>query len=117
MNWRRGGDEVNGIQAEAGFSRMGSTERTWPEGLTAGSWLHKTALRLYPDSKDAKEHNTEAPTKPPKISPRTHPSFGKHVNCCSSAALSNRWLTIRRLLPRRRPVQRAAPCQLLSSQL
>jgi hypothetical protein len=43
------GDEVNGIQAETVFTRMGSTERTWPEGLTAASWLYETALRLYPD--------------------------------------------------------------------
>jgi hypothetical protein len=58
------GDEVNGIQAETVFTRMGSTERTWPEGLTAASWLYETALRLYPDSKYAKEHSTEAPKKP-----------------------------------------------------
>ena len=50
------GDEVNGIQAETVFTRMGSTERTWPEGLTAASWLYETALRLYPYSKYAKEH-------------------------------------------------------------
>jgi hypothetical protein len=60
------GDEVNGIQAETVFTRMGSTERTWPEGLTAASWLYETALRLYPYSKYAKEHGTEAPTKPAK---------------------------------------------------
>jgi hypothetical protein len=35
---------------------MGSTERTWPEGVTVASWLYETALRLYPDSKYAKEH-------------------------------------------------------------
>ena len=58
------GDEVNGIQAETVFTRMGSTERTWPEGLTAASWLYETALRLYPYSKYAKEHGTEAPKKP-----------------------------------------------------
>ncbi|MEA2817454.1 MAG: hypothetical protein QOI93_5183 [Rhodospirillaceae bacterium] len=58
------GDEVNGIQAESVFTRMGSTERTWPEGLTAASWLYETALRLYPYSKYAKEHGTEAPKKP-----------------------------------------------------
>jgi hypothetical protein len=60
------GDEVNGIQAETVFTRMGSTERTWPEGLTAASWLYETALRLYPYSKYAKEHGTDAPTKPAK---------------------------------------------------
>jgi hypothetical protein len=60
------GDEVNGIQAETVFTRMGSTERTWPEGLTAASWLYETALRLYPYSKYAKEHGAEAPTKPAK---------------------------------------------------
>jgi hypothetical protein len=58
------GDEVNCIQAETVFTRMGSTERTWPEGLTAASWLYETALRLYPYSKYAKEHGTEAPKKP-----------------------------------------------------
>lgn len=60
------GDEVNGIQAETVFTRMGSTERRWPEGLTAASWLYETALRLYPYSKYAKEHGTEVPTKPAK---------------------------------------------------
>ena len=60
------GDEVNGIQAETVFTRMGSTERMWPEGLTAASWLYETALRLYPYSKYAKEHGTAAPTKPAK---------------------------------------------------
>ena len=53
------GDEVNGIQAETVFTRMGSTERMWPEGLTAASWLYETALRLYPYSKYAKEHSAE----------------------------------------------------------
>ena len=60
------GDEVNGIQAETVFTRMGSTERMWPEGLTAASWLYETALRLYPYSKYAKDHGTDAPTKPAK---------------------------------------------------
>ena len=27
----------------------------WPEGVTTASWLHELALRLYPDSKYAKE--------------------------------------------------------------
>ena len=51
------GDEINGIQAETVFNRMGSlaASRRWPERVTAASWLHKTALRLYPESKYAKE--------------------------------------------------------------
>jgi hypothetical protein len=51
------GDEYNGIQAEAVFKRMGSLAgpRTWPERVTAASWLHQTALRLYPDGRYAKE--------------------------------------------------------------
>ena len=57
---------MNGIQAETVFTRMGSTERMWPEGLTAASWLYETALRLYPYSKYAKDHGTDAPTKPAK---------------------------------------------------
>ena len=40
------GDEVNGIQAETVFTRMGSTERTWPEELTAASWLGLGVVRL-----------------------------------------------------------------------
>jgi len=31
-------------------------EREWPKGFTAASWLHETALRLYPDSPYAKAH-------------------------------------------------------------
>jgi hypothetical protein len=52
------GDEVNGIRAETLFDRMGSlpTARTWPERVTAASWLHETALRLFPDSLYAKSH-------------------------------------------------------------
>jgi hypothetical protein len=48
------GDEISGIQAETVFNRMGIAHRQWPEGVTAASWLHETALRLYPDSKYAK---------------------------------------------------------------
>ena len=60
------GDELNGIQAETTINRTAAARLKWPDGLTAAGWLHETALRLYPDSKYAKEHSTEAPTKPAK---------------------------------------------------
>ena len=61
------GDEANGIQAEATIKRTAAARLKWPEGITAASWLHETALRLYPDSQYAKEDSTEAsPTKPAK---------------------------------------------------
>ena len=52
------GDESNGIQSETTINRTGSfaAPRKWPEGVTAASRLHETALRLYPDSIYAKEH-------------------------------------------------------------
>ena len=56
--------EANGIQAETAINRTAAARLKWPDGLTAAGWLHETALRLYPDSKYAKEHSTEAPTKP-----------------------------------------------------
>jgi hypothetical protein len=60
------GDEANGIKAETTINRTAAARLKWPEGFTAASWLHETALRLYPDSKYAKEHSTEAPKKPAK---------------------------------------------------
>jgi hypothetical protein len=62
------GDEANGIQAETTINRTRAARLKWPERLTAASWLHETALRLYPDSKYTKEHNTERRRSPPKIS-------------------------------------------------
>ena len=50
------GDESNGIHAETTINRTRAARLKWPEGVTAASWLHDTALRLYPDSKYAKEH-------------------------------------------------------------
>ncbi|MEA2957306.1 MAG: hypothetical protein QOJ58_2806 [Alphaproteobacteria bacterium] len=52
------GDESNGIQSETTINRTGNfaDPRKWPEGVTAASWLHEVALRLYPDSTYAKEH-------------------------------------------------------------
>lgn len=49
------GDEANGIQAETTINRTAAARLKWPEGFTAASWLHETALRLYPESKYAKE--------------------------------------------------------------
>jgi hypothetical protein len=43
------GDEVNGIQAETTINRTAAARLKWPEGFTAASWLHETALRLYPE--------------------------------------------------------------------
>ena len=62
------GDEANGIQSETTINRAGAfaAPRQWPEGVTAASWLHETALRLYPDSPYAKEPRAEAPKKPAK---------------------------------------------------
>jgi len=50
------GDEANGIRTD---NRSDSQFRCSPqmaEGVTAASWLHEVALRLYPDSKYAKAH-------------------------------------------------------------
>ena len=49
------GDEANGIQAETTINRTAAARLKWQEGFTAASWLHETALRLYPESKYAKE--------------------------------------------------------------
>jgi hypothetical protein len=50
------GDEANGIQAETTINRTAAARLRWPEGLSAASWLHETALRLYPDSQYAQGH-------------------------------------------------------------
>jgi hypothetical protein len=52
------GDEVNGVLAETTIDRTDGfvAPREWQEGDSAVSWLHETALRLYPDSTYAKEH-------------------------------------------------------------
>jgi hypothetical protein len=50
------GDESNGIQSETTINRTAAARLKWPEGVTAARWLHDVALRLYPDSKYAKEH-------------------------------------------------------------
>jgi hypothetical protein len=52
------GDDANGIRTETTIDRTASfvAPRKWPEGVTAASWLHEVALRLYPDSKYAKSH-------------------------------------------------------------
>jgi hypothetical protein len=50
------GDEANGIQVETTINRTRAARLKWPEGLTAASWLHKTAIRLYPNSQYAKSH-------------------------------------------------------------
>jgi hypothetical protein len=51
------GDETNGIQSETTIDRSGiAAPSKRPDGVTAASWLHEVALRLYPDSKYAKSH-------------------------------------------------------------
>ena len=50
------GDEMNGIRAETVINRTAAARLKWPEGLTTASWLHETALHMYPASKYAKEH-------------------------------------------------------------
>jgi hypothetical protein len=47
---------MNGIKAETVINRTPAARLKWPEGLTAASWLHETALHMYPASKYAKEH-------------------------------------------------------------
>jgi hypothetical protein len=47
------GDTFNGIQAETSIER---TSHQWPADVTAASWLHGAALRLYPNSKYAKAY-------------------------------------------------------------
>jgi hypothetical protein len=54
------GDEANGIQAETTINRTPAARLKWPEELTAASWLHETALRLYLDSKYAQESTRKA---------------------------------------------------------
>jgi hypothetical protein len=39
--------------------------QVWPAADRMASWMHETALRLFPDSPYAKQH-TEAPKKPTK---------------------------------------------------
>jgi len=51
---------MNGIKAETVINRTPAARLKWPEGLTAASWLHETALRLYPDSNYSKRHSAEA---------------------------------------------------------
>jgi hypothetical protein len=50
------GDEMNGIQAETTINRTAAARLKWPEGPSAASRLHETALRLYPDSRHGPEH-------------------------------------------------------------
>jgi hypothetical protein len=45
------GDSFNGIIAETTIER---TNYQWPAAITAASWLHQTALGLYPSSRYAK---------------------------------------------------------------
>ena len=47
------GDEKN-IRAETAIHRTAAARLVWPEAVTAASWLHETALHLYPASKYAK---------------------------------------------------------------
>jgi hypothetical protein len=46
------GDEANGIRTETTIDRTANfaAPRKEPEGVTAASWLHEVALRLYPDT-------------------------------------------------------------------
>jgi hypothetical protein len=38
--------------------------QVWPAADRIAAWMNETALRLFPESPDAKEHNTEAPAGP-----------------------------------------------------
>ena len=35
-------------------------QQVWPAADRIAAWMHKTALRLFPDSPYAKEHSTKA---------------------------------------------------------
>jgi hypothetical protein len=48
------GDAIKGIRAETAIHRTAAARLIWPEAVTAASWLHETALHLYPASKYAK---------------------------------------------------------------
>jgi hypothetical protein len=59
------GDRLTGMKESTIITPNGTRGvRRWPEEDAAARWLHETALRLFPDSPYAKEHNAEAPNKP-----------------------------------------------------
>jgi hypothetical protein len=64
------GDTINGIQAETSIKPTG---QQWPADVTAASWLHAVALRLYPQSNYAK---ASAPTPWAR---RSHRGLRHHV--------------------------------------
>jgi hypothetical protein len=65
------GDRFNGIKAEISIDR---TDHQWPAGVSAASWLHSVALRLYPESNYAK-----ASAPPPPWARRTHRRLRHHA--------------------------------------
>ena len=64
------GDTINGIQAETSIK---PTDQQWPADVTAASWLHAVALRLYPQSNYAKA------SAPPPWARRSHRGLRHHV--------------------------------------
>jgi hypothetical protein len=64
------GDTINGIRAETSIKR---TDHQWPAGVTAASWLHAVALRLYPGSNYAKA------STPPPSARRSHHGLRHHI--------------------------------------
>ena len=64
------GDTINGIQAETSIKPTG---QQWHAGVTAASWLHAEALRLYPQSNYAKA------SAPPPWARRSHRGLRHHV--------------------------------------
>ncbi len=64
------GDTINGIQAETSIKPTG---QQWPADVTAASWLHAVALRLYPQSNYAKA------STPPPWARRSHRRLRHHV--------------------------------------
>ena len=63
------GDTINGIQAETSIKPTG---QQWPADVTAASWLHAVALRLYPPEQLCQGVRAAA-VGTPKL-PRTSPS-------------------------------------------
>ena len=64
------GDTINGIQAEISVK---PTAHQWPAAVTAASWLHAEALRLYPQSNYVKA------AAPPPWARRSHRGLRHHV--------------------------------------
>jgi hypothetical protein len=59
--------------------------QVWPAADRIAAWLHETALRLFPDSPYAKEHNTEAPKKPDEARQKLARSKRRRFVSCANS--------------------------------